>query len=121
MSWFKRFNERLNAQVGAASAAPTSSRHWKLTGGSSDYYKVEVQSPTTGPTPYMAECNDIVEALHMTFAEGNVFKAVWRSAAARLGTGKPGTTATYDAEKVVFFGLRMLDMAKQAEQNSANG
>lgn len=94
-------------------------RSWALTGGSSDYYKVRVHHPTTGPEPYLAECNDIIEALHMTFSEGNAFKAIWRSASARLGNGKPGTTARYDAEKVVFFGNRMLVMAPTQEPSPA--
>lgn len=84
-----------------------------LTGGSSDYYKVLITNPTTpGGTPYNAECNDIIEALGMTYAEGNAFKAIWRSASARLGNGKPGNTALYDAEKVEFFGGRMVAQAK---------
>lgn len=118
MSWFKRQNESINQGGASASPTPSQDRHWRLTGGSSNYYKVDVTSPTTGPSPYLAECNDIIEALHMTFAEGNAFKALWRSASARLGNGKPGHTAVYDAEKVVFFGLRMLDMAKEAEQKA---
>lgn len=80
----------------------------RLTGGSSDYYKVEVTTPTSGGDCYVAECNDIIEALGMDYAEGNAFKAIWRMAAARKGNGKPGTTALYDAEKVEFFGRRMV-------------
>jgi hypothetical protein len=114
---FKRRNEALNKGEGAAQAAPDP-RHWKLTGGSSDYYKARIHSPTTAPLPYIAECNDVIEALQMNFAEGNAFKAIWRKAAARLGNGKPGTTDRYDAEKIVFFGLRLLDMAKEAEQKA---
>lgn len=93
-------------------------RHWELTGGSSGYYKIKVASPTTASEPYTAECNDIIEALEMTFAEGNCFKALWRLAAARLGNGKPGTTARYDSEKIVFFGHRILDRAIQADQKA---
>jgi hypothetical protein len=95
----------------------TKGRHWELTGGSSDYYKVLVASPTTASEPYTAECNDIIEALGMNFAEGNAFKALWRKAAARLGNGKPGTTDRYDSEKIVFFGHRILDMAIRDDQN----
>ena len=79
----------------------------KLTGGSSNYYKVWVETPTTeGKDPYEAECNDIIEALDMRFAEANVFKAIWRRAAARLGNGKPGVDDLYDAEKMEFFSIR---------------
>lgn len=87
----------------------------KLTGGSSDYYKVRIERPTSGGEPYVAECNDIIEALAMNFAEGNAFKAIWRMAAARQGNGKPGNTALYDAEKVVFFGQRLVEQAKGEE------
>ncbi|MCK4821873.1 hypothetical protein KA005_39270, partial [bacterium] len=55
------------------------------TGGSSSYYLTHVANPTTLPEPYDAECNDIIEALDMTFAEGNAFKGIWRSCAARQG------------------------------------
>lgn len=85
----------------------------ELTGDSSAYYSVVVSKPTDpNKEKYSAECNDIIEALNMTFAEGNAFKAIWRTAAARQGNGKPGHTAKYDAEKVVFFGQRMLAQAK---------
>jgi len=84
-----------------------------LTGGSSDYYKVRISKPTNAShAPYDAECNDIIEALKMTFAEGNAFKAIWRTASSRLGNGKPGNTALYDAEKVEWFGGRMVAQAK---------
>ena len=87
----------------------------EFTGGSVDYYKVQIASPTTAEnTPYMAECNDIIEALNMNYAEGNAFKAIWRSCAARsLGKIKRGyDEGKYDAEKVVFFGNRMVEQRK---------
>ncbi len=82
----------------------------EYTGGSSSYYKVEIENPTTAENPYIAECNDIIEALGMTYAEGNIFKAVWRRCAARkLGVHKKGyDNGKYDAEKIVFFGERLL-------------
>lgn len=86
-----------------------------LTGGSSGYYKLHIASPTSGGPAYDTECNDIIEALDMNFAEGNAFKALWRIAADRAGRGKPGTTALYDSEKVVFFGQRLV------AQNGASG
>lgn len=84
----------------------------EYTGGSVSYYKVEITNPTTPDnTPYLAECNDIIEALGMNYAEGNAFKALWRRAAARtLGVSKQGyTDGLYDAEKVVFFGQRLIE------------
>lgn len=72
----------------------------KLTGGSSDYYKVKVDNPTSPEVePYIAECNDIIEALNLSFAEGNIVKAIWRIAKNRMGEGKLGVSNLYDAEK----------------------
>lgn len=86
----------------------------EYTGRSVSYYQVEVASPTTpGRQPYVAECNDVIEALGMNFAEGNAFKALWRMAAARSGKFKKGyEDEVYDAEKLVFFGERIIEMAK---------
>lgn len=82
----------------------------EYTGGSVNYYKVKIDNPTTeGKDPYEAECNDIIEALEMTYAEANVVKAVWRIAAARKGlTKKSYVDGVYDAEKSVFFSERIL-------------
>lgn len=92
----------------------------EYTGSSSSYYGVSITHPTTASNvPYFAECNDIIEALGMTFAEGNAFKAIWRMCAARtLGKKKKGNTDVYDAEKVVFFADRMLIQAKLREDQS---
>jgi hypothetical protein len=90
----------------------------EYTGGSVSYYSVPIDHPTDPEkNPYTAECNDIIEALGMNYAEGNAFKAIWRSCAARkLGNAKKGyDDGLYDAEKVVFFGQRMVAMAKQTK------
>jgi hypothetical protein len=86
----------------------------EYTGGSVSYYTVRIENPTTpGVEPYDAECNDIIEALGMNYAEGNAFKAIWRRAAARKGKVKKGyTDGLYDAEKVVFFGERLVVQEK---------
>jgi hypothetical protein len=83
-----------------------------LTGLSTDYYKVSINNPTTPLVePYSAECNDVIEALDMTYAEANVFKAIWRKSAQRtLGLSKGGNTQVYDAEKCVFFSSRILEI-----------
>ena len=78
------------------------------TGGSVNYYKVHVAHPTTLPEAYDAEANDIIESLGLTFAEGNLFKAIWRMAADRNGKKKKGNNSIYDAEKLVFFAERVL-------------
>lgn len=84
----------------------------EYTGGSSSYYKIKVEHPTTLINPYEAECNDVIEALGMNFAEGNIFKALWRRANARKsGVKKKGyTDGKYDAEKILFFAERLLKM-----------
>ena len=96
----------------------------EYTGGSVSYYRVTVNSPTSPELPpYVAECNDIIEALGMNYAEGNAFKAIWRRAAAQnLGLAKQGyKDGRYDAEKVEFFGGRMVAQSKRAlaQENDA--
>lgn len=81
----------------------------KLTGRRVNYYLAQVDHPQreTQP-PYQAECEDIIQALGMTFDEGCEFKAIWRTAAARKENGKPGHSAVYDAEKRVHYAERSL-------------
>jgi hypothetical protein len=88
----------------------------EYTGGSVSYYKVKIDSPLSGADAYTAECNDIIEALHMNYAEGNAFKAIWRRCAAKaLGLSKAGyKDGLYDAEKVEFFGKRMVEQEKES-------
>lgn len=93
----------------------------EYTGGSVSYYRIEVTNPTSEDVqPYTAECNDIIEALGMNYAEGNAFKAIWRSCAARnLGLSKDGyKDGVYDAEKVEFFGARMVAQARNTPAES---
>lgn len=89
----------------------------EYTGGSVSYYTVQIVRPTTpGRAPYEAECNDIIEALGMNYAEGNAFKALWRRAAARtLGKAKQGyKNGLYDAEKAAFFSNRLIEQEREA-------
>ncbi len=101
------------AALAAAGAAKT---YEQLTGGPSDYYTVHVAKPIRQERPaYTAECGDIIEALGMTFNEGEAFKALWRSCSARtLGNGKPGSDAVYDGEKIAYYGNRVLAQRKGA-------
>ena len=85
-------------------------------GGSCNYYTVDVMNPTTpsnnegenmNDATYTAECNDIIESLDMSYAEANIFKEIWRTAAARtLGKEKQGHTVKRGAEKILFFAKR---------------
>lgn len=89
----------------------------KLSGGLNNWYVVPVKNPQRKEQePYQAECEDIIQALGMTFDEGCAFKALWRNAAARMGNGKPGNTAVYDAEKLVHYANRILAKEKIAEE-----
>lgn len=86
------------------------------TGGSVDYYKCHVADPISEGEPYTAESIDIIEALGMTFAEGEAFKAIWRTCTGRMGGAvKADNKALYNAEKVEFFGARMVRAAKRSE------
>lgn len=91
----------------------------EYTGGSVSYYTVRIRKPTNpAADQYDAECNDIIEALQMNYAEGNAFKALWRRAAARMGKQKRGYDGgLYDAEKVQFFGGRLVEQSKQESGN----
>lgn len=78
------------------------------------YYRVEVVAPISPELPpYSAECADIIEALGMTFNEGECFKAIWRGAAARQGRGKPGNSPQYDADKAAHYGARVAAQLKK--------
>ena len=89
----------------------------KLSGGLNNYYVVLIKNPQrVEQEPYQAECEDIIQALGMTFDEGCAFKAIWRNAAARMGNGKPGNTAVYDAEKLVHYANRILAKEKLASE-----
>ena len=80
-----------------------------LTGSRVSYYLAQVTHPQREEqAPYQAECEDIISALNMTFDEACEFKAIWRTAAARLGNGKPGQKAVYDAEKRLHYAGRSL-------------
>ena len=62
--------------------------------------------------------NDIIKVLGLTYAEGNVMKAVWRGAAARQGKIKRGHNALYDAEKAVFYARDILELANETGKGS---
>jgi len=87
----------------------------EYTGASVSYYKLTITERIDPEAePCEIECQEVIEALGMDFAEGNAFKAIWRKCAARkFGKAKKGyDNGLYDAEKVVFFGQRMLALAK---------
>jgi ribosome modulation factor len=83
------------------------------TGHNVDYYLIHVPYPKRAGVPYTAECEDLIEFAKMTFDEGCEFKAIWRTATARLGTPKPGHSAVYNAEKRVHYATRSLATEKR--------
>lgn len=78
-------------------------------GGSCDYYITFIDDPIRDCVdPYVAECGDIIGALEMTPDEANIFKEIWRRAAARQGKEKAGHTSLRGAEKIHFFSKLIL-------------
>jgi len=96
----------------------------EYSGKNVNYYLVDIPTPKR-LAPYSAECEDIIEALNMTFAEGCAFKAIWRSCAARtLGKQKKGQDVhgVYDAQKVEYYGARMVAVrTRLKEADKAKG
>ena len=79
-----------------------------------NYYLVQVDFPQREEQPpYQAECEDIIEALELTFDEANIFKEIWRTARQRQGTGKAGNTPLRAAQKMVHYAGRILTKAKR--------
>lgn len=84
-------------------------------GGRVNYYLTKVEHPQREEQPpYQAECEDIIHALGMTFDEANIFKEIWRQAAARQGRAKEGNTALRGAHKLVHYSNRILRMEELA-------
>jgi len=90
----------------------------EYTGAAVSYYLVPIDDPIRGSPRYTAECNDIIEALDMNWAEANAFKAIWRRSAARTlnRRKKDYDDGIYDAEKIVYYAQRML-VLEQRRQN----
>jgi hypothetical protein len=87
-----------------------------LSGGLTNYYLVQVDYPQRKEqAPYQAECEDLIEALGLTFDEANIFKEIWRTANARKGNGKAGNTTVRGAEKLVHYSNRILNIAKRTK------
>lgn len=81
----------------------------RASGFLNNYYLTRVEHPQREEQPpYVAECEDLIEALALDPNEANEFKAIWRTAAERLGNGKPGGKAEYDCEKRVHYAQRSL-------------
>lgn len=71
-------------------------------GGSCSYYEKNVYSVALNKVQ-LVECKDVMTALELNHDEINMFKEIWRSAAARQGKKKEGHTALRGANKIFFF------------------
>lgn len=94
----------------------------ELSGGLVNYYLIPVKHPQReDQDPYVAEVDDLIRAMNMTFAEGCEFKALVRTANARLSNGKPGQDAKYDAQKRVHYAsqdLKFYELVGQLNEPS---
>ena len=79
-------------------------------GGRVNYYLAQVKHPQReDQPPYQAECEDIIDALDLSFDEANIFKEIWRTANERThGLGKAGNTPLRSAQKLVHYAGRIL-------------
>lgn len=86
-------------------------------GGSCSYYEVKVKFPTKeNKEKYIAECNDIIHALDMNISEANIFKEIWRLAAARQGKQKKGNTTMRGWEKIKWMADTELSILKRKQE-----
>ncbi len=74
-------------------------------GGASEYYQLP---------PDAAEMQDLIEYRQMNFAQGNIFKAIYR-----LGQ-KGGTSYAYDLNKIIWYAQRELNRLGEPEWVSEN-
>lgn len=75
-----------------------------------EYYHCPVTRPQNPnqTEPYIANCEDIIQALGLTFDEGCEFKSLWRRGRARQGYLKAESTPVRDAVKAVHYAQRVL-------------
>jgi len=76
-----------------------------------NYYQVLVarpQNPDQNGVPYILNCEDMIQALEMTFDEGCETKSLFRRCRARQGFAKAESTAVRDAAKAVHYAKRIL-------------
>lgn len=81
------------------------------------YYKITLRS-VSGEV-VVVECKDLIRALNLNFAEGNIFKELVRTGNARSGNGKEGNTDERAYEKMYFFASDLLNSIKTLSENTA--
>lgn len=90
-------------------------------GGHCKYYHAQVdhpENPNQEGVPYEANCEDIIQALGLTFDEGCEFKSIWRRGNARLGFEKANCSADRDSAKALHYAGRVhrLELRKKARK-----
>lgn len=94
------------------SSQTPSQKSTESSGGRVNYYLARVAYPQREEQPpYTAECEDIIDALDLTFDEANIFKEIWRSANERKGIAKAGNNPIRAAQKMVHYAQRVLRKA----------
>lgn len=91
-------------------------------GSHCEYYHAPVSHPSNpGQTaPYVANCEDIIQALGLTFDEGCEFKSIWRRGRGRQGFVKAESTALRDAQKAVHYAGRVLALEMRAKDRASD-
>lgn len=84
-------------------------------GSHCEYYHCEVKHPQNPnqKVGYIANCEDIIQALGLTFDEGCEFKSIWRRGRGRQGFVKAESTALRDAIKAVHYAKRVLALEER--------
>ena len=111
-------DDGMKVKVVASNFAPVEEA--PLTGGSSSYYDVVLDvldEDMDRYIPVKVSCIELIETLNLDWNEANMFKAIWRSAAARQGNGKRDHKELYDAEKIVFYGERKLNRIRKTNES----
>lgn len=88
-----------------------------------NYYLAPVVAPQRkGQEPYVAECEDVIQSLEMTFDEACEFKSLWRRCRARQGFVKAETTPLREASKGLHYSRRVYALElRKANAATANG
>ena len=88
-------------------------------GSHCEYYHCEVKHPQNPNQKigYIANCEDIIQALGLTFDEGCEFKSIWRRGRGRQGFVKAESTPLRDAIKAVHYSTRVLRFEEQKAGN----
>jgi len=89
-------------------------------GGSCEYYRVNISHTVDDRPEYTAECAEITQALELEREEANMFKEIWRMARARQGVTKKGNTRIRGLQKIQWYvnWLIKIEEEKNAYNNS---